>query len=298
MTKQYFPFASGSGANTTQLQWRKMAEKWLETGVIRDNYNKFEVYADSTGMQVKVKSGSAWIKGHYFESDTEEILPIAPADPTNPRIDRIIIRLDWIANTVDLAVLQGGPAVSPAIPAETKNEASRWEISLATVRVEAGVATIAADKINSDRLLVKNSNESTPASISVELGSSILVSADTLTLIPFATTVYQRGVIPLDTTARTIIVPEASLYEVGITPTLDSFSVPDKDAYIQVYVNGIPNRIIYRVNNSTVGAVFVSSGKRNMPLNKGDRISFYASGVGTGFRMNSVTNAFINRLRD
>lgn len=150
MAQTYFPFDSGQGANITENLWTKMAQHWLSTGVIRSVLSELQVYGDSTGMQAKVRTGAAWIKGHYYESDTEETLAIGAADSINPRIDRVIIRLDWTANTVQLAVLQGVAAVSPVAPALTQNS-SRWEISLAQVRVNANVTTIAAGNVTDER---------------------------------------------------------------------------------------------------------------------------------------------------
>jgi hypothetical protein len=149
MAQSYFPFDSGSGANVTEIQWTKMAQHWLGTGVIQSIMNKFEVFADSTGMQVKVKSGAAWIKGHYFESDAEETLPIGTADSTNPRIDRVVIRLDWNDNTITLAVLQGSAAVSPSPPLPVQNTA-RWEFPLAQITVPAGALTINSGDVTFD----------------------------------------------------------------------------------------------------------------------------------------------------
>lgn len=150
MTKTYFPFDSGAGSNITEAQWRKMAEHWRSTGVLKNELNQAEVFGDASGMNVKVKSGKVWIKGHYFESDAQETIAIAAADATNPRIDRVIVRVDFTANTIDFAVLQGVPAVAPAAPALTQST-SQWEISLAQVRVEATVLNIAADKVTDER---------------------------------------------------------------------------------------------------------------------------------------------------
>lgn len=171
MAQTYFPFDSGQGANITEAQWQKMAQYWLNTGVIKGVLNELLVYADSTGMQVKVKSGDAWINGHFYESDAEEILAIGTADSTNPRIDRVIIRLDWTANTIQLAVLQGTPAVSPLAPALTQNS-SRWEISLAQVRVNAGVTTITAANITVERNYAQNAKTQQEALIPMILQSS------------------------------------------------------------------------------------------------------------------------------
>lgn len=151
MAQTYFPFDSGAGASITESQWQSMAKHWLGTGVIFGVMNNLEVYGDSTGMQVKAKSGAAWIEGHYYQTDTLEILSIASADLTNPRVDRVVVRLDWTANTALLAVLQGTPAVSPVAPALTQNS-SRWEIPIAQVRVNASVSTIVAGDVTDERI--------------------------------------------------------------------------------------------------------------------------------------------------
>ncbi|WP_129692311.1 hypothetical protein [Gottfriedia acidiceleris] len=173
MTQTYFPFDSGQGANATEAMWSKMAQHWLATGVIRDVLNDLSVYANSAGMTVRVKSGAAWLKGHYFESDAEEVLSIATADMTNPRIDRVVVRLDWTANTVQLAVLQGTPAVSPATPALTQNS-SRWEISLAQIYVGTSVTSISAMSVTDERFFVKNSNYIIDSSGGIKINASSL----------------------------------------------------------------------------------------------------------------------------
>lgn len=84
-------------------------------------------------------------------------MPIGTANASNPRIDRVIIRLDWTANTIQLAVLRGTPATSPTAPALTQNS-SRWEISLAQILVGANVSTIVAGNVTDERNYVKNAN--------------------------------------------------------------------------------------------------------------------------------------------
>lgn len=150
MAQIFFPFDDGPGSNATEEQWKKMAQLWCSTGVILGKLDNFVVYADSTGMQVKVKSGVAWIEGHYYESDAEEVLAIGAADPVNPRIDRVIIRLDWTTNTIQLAVLQGVPAVNAPTPNLTINSA-RWEIPLAQIYVAQNVTTIIPEAVTDNR---------------------------------------------------------------------------------------------------------------------------------------------------
>lgn len=154
MTQTFYPFSNSP--ILTQEQWSKVAQNWLSTGVIKGQLNELQVYADSTGLQVKVKSGQSFLKGHFYESDSEEILAIGSAS-SNPRIDRVIVRLDWIANTIQLSVLQGVSAVSPVAPALTQNS-SRWEIGLAQITVGANASTIAAGNVTDERNFVGNAN--------------------------------------------------------------------------------------------------------------------------------------------
>jgi hypothetical protein len=148
MTQTSYPLAKSP--ILTPQQWSKMARNWLNTGIIKGQLNELQVYADSTGMQVKAKSGQAYLNGHFYESDAEEVLPISMADATNTRIDRIIVRLDYTDDSVKLAVLQGVPAVSPVAPALTQNT-SRWEISLARISIDKNVSTIAAGNVTNER---------------------------------------------------------------------------------------------------------------------------------------------------
>ncbi len=155
MTQTYFPFDSGAGASITEAQWYQMARKWLGSGVLPDELDELEVYADSSGMQVKVKSGQAWMEGHFYESDAEETLAIAAADASNPRIDRVVVRLDRVANTIALAVVTGTAAASPSAPALTQNS-STWELALAQVSVSAGATSIAAGDVTDERSYASN----------------------------------------------------------------------------------------------------------------------------------------------
>lgn len=163
MTKYFFPFDSGPGANITEAQWTKMAQYWLATGIIEG----LKVYADSTGLKVKIPAGKAWMKGHYFESDTMEELAINFLT-SNSRIDRVILRLDWGANTIDFALLQGTPAVSPQPPAITQNY-NRWEIPLAQITISSGAMTVAAENVTDERFIVSNVNGQQPDFIDATL---------------------------------------------------------------------------------------------------------------------------------
>lgn len=150
MAQTFFPFDSGSGANITESQWGQMAQLWLSTGVVKGQLNSLNCYADSTGMQVKVDTGIAWIQGFYYKNDAVVTLPIATAPTSNSRIDRVVVQVDWTNNNIQLVVLQGTVAASPVEPALTQNS-SLWQIPLASVAVGTNVSTIAAGNVTDER---------------------------------------------------------------------------------------------------------------------------------------------------
>ena len=252
MAKTYFPFASGAGATVTEPQWTDMARLWLATGVISGELQNLEVYADNTGMQIKVRPGIAWMRGHYFKSDAEEVIAIPASSPSNPRLDRVVVRVDWSADTVDFALLQGTPAASPAAPALTQS-ATRWEISLATVRVETNATSIIASKVTDTRTYANqtgatfNDAEGDPAA----LGTT---AADGTSIYP-ARRDHRHAADP----AVTLVKLAEVVVGVGGAPTVDITGIPATSSHLQLWIQSEGNTenteqyLRIRFNNSTTG---------------------------------------------
>ncbi len=147
MTEVYYPFDDES---VTQDEWSLMGRAWLATGVVAGEDNNLEVYGDSTGMQVKVKSGKVWVKGHLYYSNAEQILSISASHATLHRYDAIVAEVDWVNSTMDVKVVEGTPASSPVYPTLTQTT-SKWQIALAYVYIAATVTTITAGNVTDFR---------------------------------------------------------------------------------------------------------------------------------------------------
>jgi hypothetical protein len=93
------------------------------------------------------------VRGHYYDSTAEETLTIAAADLSNPRIDRVVLRLDPTANSIILAVITGTPAPSPSAPALTQTTGAVYELPIALVAVGTAVATIAPANVTDERFI-------------------------------------------------------------------------------------------------------------------------------------------------
>lgn len=101
-------------------------------------------------MSVDVGTGMALVQGRYLINDAALTLAVEAADPSYPRIDRVVVRADLVGRTVHAVVKKGTAAASPVAPALTRT-AETWELSLAQVRVEAGATSIVAAKITDER---------------------------------------------------------------------------------------------------------------------------------------------------
>lgn len=141
--------------DATEDKWTKYASALITNGVLHGVMDEYEVFADSTGMVVKVRSGRGYVDGFCSDTPSQQTLDIAAADPTNPRLDRVVLRLTTTSPaTIAMKVITGSPAGSPVAPA-LLDDATHTDIGLATVRVEALAGTIAAGKVTDTRLYVQ-----------------------------------------------------------------------------------------------------------------------------------------------
>lgn len=147
MAQTSWPFENIDTSETQFSQWARNIGEGVKTGAL----NELEVYADSSGMQVKVKSGQAMIRGHYYNNSAVVSLAITASDATNSRIDNVVLELDPSANSIVLKMVDGTPAGSPTAPSLTQTDAGIYQIKLAEVLVAATVTTINAGDVTDSR---------------------------------------------------------------------------------------------------------------------------------------------------
>lgn len=252
MTITYFPFGAGAGSTVDEAQWSAMAQWFRETGVVTNQLNEFEVYGDATGMQVKVKSGIALVVGHYIKNDAEVIKTIATADGSNPRIDRVVLQVDWVNNDITIDVLTGTPAGSPVAPSLTQNT-SVWEISLARVYVGTGVSTINSTDVTDERVFSQPQNPGigglqsrtiTSGAITVESEKGLSFysllgeggAADTLTNINMSSPVDGAVIVLRGTSSYVITITEAGNITLG--QSLAQIYLQDQNPIFMAYDSG------------------------------------------------------------
>lgn len=108
------------------------------------------------GLKVTVGAGRSWVHPSRFtgysitkrESDT---LTMPLADPSLPRIDRIVMRYDAGARAASLQVLQGTASSTPTAPAISRTELI-YDLCLAEITRPAAAASITTGQITDTRL--------------------------------------------------------------------------------------------------------------------------------------------------
>lgn len=124
----------------------------ISKGVLQNYLNKFVVEA-STGLTVTVGTGRAYFTdGKWMESDAVTNITLDTANPTQKRIDRIILQCDksTAVRACSIVYKAGTPGANPTAP-ELTNTETLEQISLAQILVNAGATQIEQQYITDER---------------------------------------------------------------------------------------------------------------------------------------------------
>ena len=122
---------------------------FVGSGVYASSADNLKV-VPSDAMTVAVKAGKGWIKGYYYENDSDLAFLLDNADGAKGRIDSVVLRLDLTNRYLRVFVKKGALATNPVTPTLTRN-ADVYELQLATISVPAGATAIAEAQITDTR---------------------------------------------------------------------------------------------------------------------------------------------------
>ena len=130
--------------DVNQSNWSDYFYPSIPDGVIAGVGNEMLPYGNSSGMVVYISSGECRIRSHRGSLSATKSLTIAAASSSNPRIDLVVARVNYLTSSISIAVKTGTPASTPVAPTATQSAGSTWEIPLAQVAVAKNAVTIAA----------------------------------------------------------------------------------------------------------------------------------------------------------
>jgi len=152
MSQQKYGFFNSSGGDRvySATDFATYFGSLVSNGVFNTNASNLQVTA-STGLSVSVAAGSAWINGYRYENTDVLNLTLTTANGSNPRIDRVVVRLSMVNRNITLNVLTGTAAATPSAPTLTRNS-DVYELGIADILVGKGAVTISGGDITDTRL--------------------------------------------------------------------------------------------------------------------------------------------------
>lgn len=134
-----------------QSNWANFWKGIIPDGVIAGIDGELEVYAQSDGRKVHVKTGQAIVAGHKCWITSEKEIDIAENTSGANRTDGIFIRVTYGNDGASkMYVLARTGVTSP-----TRTIGTTYEMLLATVTVASGFVTIAASAVTDKRYVFK-----------------------------------------------------------------------------------------------------------------------------------------------
>lgn len=152
MAETSFPFDSGPGATITEDQWSRLASPWQADGVVAPGTwdNALQVTSANENLTIHVAAGHGVVSGFHYQLDTAKTMTIAANVSATPRIDRVVLKLDRVTNTIAFLYKQGVPATSPVPPSIDKSWASP-EVAIAAFTVRANASAVLPAEVVDER---------------------------------------------------------------------------------------------------------------------------------------------------
>lgn len=179
------------GTNWTEATWNAYARLLMaKDGYLVGTDSELAVIQNTpAAMNVIVGSGVAWVRGLMYTNSAPKTITISAADATNPRIDTIVLEIDWAANTMAAKVVNGTPAAVPVAPTLTQS-ASVWQHPLANIAVIVGQTSVIITDITDLRAKLFTNT----IAFNIDGGGAVVSASTSVSKgyleVPFACTIY------------------------------------------------------------------------------------------------------------
>lgn len=124
----------------------------VSDGVLALPSNCFRVRAAGNGLNLELDPGFGMVKGHFCYNDEVDQLTIETAPQQYSRIDRVVMRCNYLERMVEIVVKTGTEAANPVPPELIRPAAGDYfELCLANIRLAAGQKIITQSSITDTR---------------------------------------------------------------------------------------------------------------------------------------------------
>lgn len=138
-------------AETSEL-FRLLFSKLLTNGVLAKPADCFKVLAGDTGLSVTVRPGFGLINGAFAYDPAPAAFQLAAAPTSYSRIDRVVLRCNYLERLCEIIVKTGTAATTPQAPELIQPvSGDYYELGLANVTVSANQTVITQSSISDTR---------------------------------------------------------------------------------------------------------------------------------------------------
>ena len=123
---------------------------FIGNGVFPNPSSNLQVISNGD-MTLTISPGFAWINGYMYHNTDNLILTVDHSDSALKRIDRVVIRCDFVNREIKTYVKKGVFSQTPVAPALTR-DADAYELCIAEIQIDNGVIAIQQSKITDTRL--------------------------------------------------------------------------------------------------------------------------------------------------
>lgn len=124
---------------------------FIGNGVFPNPASNCQVVSVDDDMRITIKAGKAWINGYYYINTDDLKVQLDVADGVLNRIDRVVLRLDFIKREIKAYVKKGVFASNPH-PQSIQRDADMYELGIADITVNKGTIKITQADIKDLRL--------------------------------------------------------------------------------------------------------------------------------------------------
>lgn len=125
--------------------WAAYFANFIGNGVFPNPSSALRVNTNGD-MTVSLSPGYAFINGYAYTNTDNLTLTIGPADAVLSRIDRVVLRCDFVNREIT-AKVKAGVFNSNPVPPTLQRDVDSYELALCDINIDPGIINIAQSKI-------------------------------------------------------------------------------------------------------------------------------------------------------
>ena len=123
---------------------------FIGNGVFPNPSTNLQVISNGD-MTLTISPGFAWINGYMYNNTDNLILTVDHSDSALKRIDRVVVKCDFVNREIKTYIKKGIFSQSPAAPA-LERSVDAYELCVAEIQIDNNVVAIQQSKITDTRL--------------------------------------------------------------------------------------------------------------------------------------------------